>query len=50
LQDRLTELFQRQVDLHTPQSLSRHMRARVLDTAKVIYERERQDALARHVG
>ena len=46
LQDGLTALFQRPVDLHTPNSLSRHMRTHIIETAQIVYERERQDAFA----
>jgi predicted nucleotidyltransferase len=45
LQDQLSALLQRNVDLHTPASLSRHIRPNVLATAQTIYERTRQDAL-----
>lgn len=41
LQDELSRILGREVDLNTPGFLSRHMRQRVLDTAEVIYERER---------
>ena len=34
LQDELSHLFRRSVDLHTPQSLSRYFRDRVLQTAE----------------
>ena len=37
MQERLSELFGRKVDLHTPQSLSRHFRDAVLSQAEVIY-------------
>ena len=37
LQDDLSEFFQRQVDLHTTQSLSSHFRAEVQQLAQVIY-------------
>lgn len=40
IQDALTELFGYPVDLHTPQSLNKYFRERVLQTAQVIYERE----------
>lgn len=40
LQDELTDLLGRQVDLQTPQSLSRYFRDQVLQSAKVIYQRE----------
>lgn len=39
LQDALAALFGQAVDLHTPDGLSRHFRQRVLDEARVIYER-----------
>ncbi len=37
LQDELSELFGQNVDLHTPQSLSKHFRDDVLSEAKDIY-------------
>src|SRR5438105_3310567 len=37
MQERLSELFGRKVDLHTSQSLSRHFRDAVLSQAEVIY-------------
>ncbi|MCC7450738.1 MAG: nucleotidyltransferase family protein [Anaerolineae bacterium] len=40
MQDELSELLQREVDLNTPDFLSRHFRQRVLQTAQVIYERQ----------
>ena len=39
LQEDLSTLFTYPVDLNTAQSLSRHFRQKVLDTAWVIYER-----------
>ena len=39
MQTNLSEILQREVDLHTPQSLSRYFRQKVLQTARVIYER-----------
>ncbi len=35
----LTDMMGRQVDLRTPQELSRYFRQKVLDTAQVVYER-----------
>lgn len=35
----LTDMAGRQVDLRTPQELSRYFRQKVLDTAQVLYER-----------
>ena len=46
LQDELSVLFGRDVDLHTPNSLSRHFRDRVLQQAQVVYERTRQNTPA----
>jgi len=40
IQDELSELLGREVDLNTPGFLSRHFRQTVLNTAQVIYERE----------
>ena len=40
MQDELTEILGRPVDLNTPGFLSRHFRQKVLDTAQVLYERE----------
>ena len=37
MQDELTELFGRQVDLHTYGSLSRHFRDKVVANAQVVY-------------
>ncbi len=37
IQDQLTELFQRPVDLNTPQDLSRYFRDQVLAEAEVYY-------------
>lgn len=39
IQDQLTELFGREVDLNTAGFLSRHFRQKVLDSALVVYER-----------
>ncbi len=39
IQDALSELLGRQVDLNTPQSLSRHFREKAMRTARVLYER-----------
>lgn len=39
MQDELSEILGRPVDLNTPGFLSRHFRQRVLDAAQVIYER-----------
>ena len=39
MQDELSDLFGRQVDLHTYGSLSRHFRDKVVAAAQVIYER-----------
>lgn len=38
LQDKLSVLFGRQVDLHTPKSLSRYFRDQVIAEATVLYE------------
>jgi uncharacterized protein len=38
MQDQLGEIFERQVDLHTPNSLSKYFRQEVLDLAQVVYE------------
>ena len=46
MQDELTRLFKRKVDLHTPYSLGNYFREQVLQSAKVVYERERQYAPA----
>lgn len=46
MQEELGEILQREVDLHTPNSLSVYLRPKVLRTAKVIYERERQHSFA----
>ena len=37
MQDELSEILEREVDLHTPKSLSRHFRDTVLQTAQVVY-------------
>ena len=39
LQDELSALFGRAVDLNTPGFLSRHFRQKVIDSAQVLYER-----------
>ena len=39
MQDELTAIWGRQVDLVTPGALSQHFRQRVLDTAQKLYER-----------
>jgi predicted nucleotidyltransferase len=39
MQDELSAILGRRVDLNTPGFLSRHFRQRVLDTAQVLYER-----------
>ena len=38
LQEELSELLQRRVDLHTPASLSRYFRDEVLDQAEPVYD------------
>jgi predicted nucleotidyltransferase len=38
LQDKLSTLFDRQVDLTTPGSLSKYFRAKVLSQAEVLYD------------
>jgi predicted nucleotidyltransferase len=38
LQDELTVIFGRQVDLHTPKSLSHYFRDQVIASATVLYE------------
>lgn len=40
IQDRLSELFGRTVDLNTPQDLSRYFREEVLAQAEVIYAKD----------
>ena len=40
MQDELSALLGRIVDLHTPQSLSRYFRAQVLKEAKTVYAQE----------
>ena len=37
MQDELSEIMEREVDLHTPNSLSRHFRDEVLQVAQVVY-------------
>lgn len=39
MEDELSAMFGRRVDLNTPNSLSRHFRQKVLNTAEVLYER-----------
>jgi hypothetical protein len=39
MRDELSELLGREVDLHTPQSLSKYFRHKVLQQALVVYER-----------
>ena len=39
MQDELSLLLGREVDLHTPQSLSKYFRSKVLRMAQVVYER-----------
>jgi hypothetical protein len=39
MQEQLSQLLGRDVDLNTPDFLSRHFRQHVLDTAEIIYER-----------
>ncbi|MCX6048102.1 MAG: nucleotidyltransferase family protein [Chloroflexi bacterium] len=46
MQDELSMLLKRQVDLHTSLSLSSYFREKVQQTAEIIYERERQHAPA----
>lgn len=41
IQEGLSQLFGREVDLNTPKSLSKYFRSKVLQTAEVIYERTR---------
>src|SRR5574341_976040 len=38
MQDELSEIMERKIDLHTPGSLSCHFQKKVLALAKVIYE------------
>lgn len=38
MEDELSAMFGRQVDLNTPNSLSRHFRQKVLNTAEILYE------------
>jgi predicted nucleotidyltransferase len=38
IQDELTEIFGRQVDLNTPSTLSKYFRDDVLDRAKTLYD------------
>lgn len=40
LQDELTLLLSRRVDLHTPKSLSRYFREQVITEATVLYEKQ----------
>lgn len=44
LQDQLTEMLGRTVDLNTPQDLSRYFRDEVLRTAEVLYEADPRHA------
>ncbi len=39
MQDELSQIIGRTVDLNTPHSLSRHFRQKVLQSAQIIYER-----------
>jgi predicted nucleotidyltransferase len=39
MQDELSAILGREVDLNTPAFLSRHFRQRVMETAQVVYER-----------
>jgi predicted nucleotidyltransferase len=41
IQDELSAMLERPVDLNTPGFLSRHFRQRVIEVAEVIYERAR---------
>jgi predicted nucleotidyltransferase len=38
IQDELTEIFGRRVDLHTPASLSKYLRDHVLESARDLYD------------
>lgn len=38
IQDELSEIFGRRVDLHTPASLSKYFRERVMDEAEPLYD------------
>jgi uncharacterized protein len=40
LQIEIAELMGREIDLNTPQDLSRYFRQKVMDTAQVLYERK----------
>lgn len=40
MQEQLGQLLQREIDLHTPQSLSPHMLPDVIASAQVIYEQK----------
>jgi predicted nucleotidyltransferase len=48
IQDELSQLLRRSVDLHTYKSLNPYFRNKVLPTAEVIYERTRPEASTRH--
>ena len=37
IQDQLSEIIGRRIDLNTPKSLSHYFRAQIIDSAKVIY-------------
>ncbi len=39
IQDELEQIFDQEVDLHTPLSISQQFREQVLETAQVVYER-----------
>jgi len=39
MQTELSEMFGREVDLHTPASLNDHFRRKVIEGAQVVYER-----------
>jgi len=40
IEDTLSTMLGRRVDLNTPESLSRHFRHKVMQSAEVVYERE----------
>lgn len=40
IQEELSRLFGREVDLNTPNSLSRHFRDKVIANAEILYERK----------
>lgn len=50
IQDELSLLLGRSVDLHTPKSLNPYFREKVLQSVQVLYERTRQATPPRHVG